>query len=231
MDIVLLGYGKMGRSVEEVAIERGHRIIGRFNDGFPEAFEQCVDVVIEFSTPESALNNVRSSILKGIPVICGTTGWLSQYSQAVEWVRRHNGAFLYASNFSLGVNLFFELNRKLASMMASLNYEVSITETHHIHKKDAPSGTAIALAEDIVSLSEKKSWTMGVPQLGEIPITSHRVEEVAGIHQVCYQSEEDCIKIEHTAHSRRGFALGAVLAAEWIQGKKGVFSMKDVLSF
>lgn len=229
MKIILIGYGKMGKAIEEIALKRGHQIVERRDECSSKELP-FADVALEFTTPQVAFDNVSQAIRAGIPVVCGTTGWADQYQKAVDLTLSKGGAFLYASNFSVGVNVFFELNRVLASMMRSLNYRISIDETHHIHKKDAPSGTAISLAEDIISVTDKTGWTMHNLEENQIQINAYREAEVPGTHKVKYVSEEDTIEIQHTAHSRKGFALGAVLAAEWIYGKKGVFSMKDVLS-
>ena len=189
------------------------------------------DIAIEFSTPDSAFDNIKQALLKKIPVVAGTTGWLSQYDQAVRICNENQTGFLYASNFSVGVTIFFELNKFLAKMMSNLSeYKVSIEESHHVEKLDAPSGTAITLAEGIIEQTNKKGWQLGNKvSEDEIPITAHRIGNTPGMHTITYQSEVDTIEIKHTAHNRLGFALGAVLAAEWLLNKKGVFSMKDVL--
>jgi 4-hydroxy-tetrahydrodipicolinate reductase len=181
--------------------------------------------------PEAALGNISKCIENGVPVVSGTTGWLKDYDKAVTLCKINNGAFIYASNFSLGVNIFFEINRNLAKMMGTLDqYKVSIEETHHTQKLDAPSGTAITLANGIIEETNYKKWTLDAPKSDEIGIVAKRIVNVPGIHEITYESKVDTIQIKHSAHSREGFALGAVIAAEWIIGKNGVFTMKDVLN-
>ena len=227
MKIALLGYGRMGQTIEKIAIDRGHTIVAKIDKDNPdEAYE--ADVAINFSIPTAAYENITSAINKKIPVVCGTTGWLDQLDEVESLCQQNEGAFLYASNFSLGVNLFFELNAKLAEMMQKQPlYTASIEEIHHTQKLDKPSGTAITLAEGIPS--EGKAWHYVEDQGEGVPITSIRKDEVPGTHTVTHRSEIDEISITHTAHNRTGFALGAVLAAEWIRDKKGIFSMRDVL--
>lgn len=231
MKIALLGYGKMGQIIERIAIERGHEIVLRKKstdnyDGLKNA-----DVAIDFSVPAAAVQNISTCFELGIPVISGTTGWLEDYDNMVALCTKNNGAFLYGSNFSLGVNLFFELNSYLAKMMNNLNdYKVSMEEIHHTQKLDAPSGTAITLANGIIENSEYTEWTLDNAQNNQIHIDAKRVDSVPGTHSVFYDSAIDQIEIKHTAHNREGFALGAVVAAEWIENKKGIFSMKDVLN-
>ncbi len=230
MKIALLGYGRMGKTIERLAVERGHEIIYRIKDDIANYDLSLVDVAIDFSIPDAAFENITTCFEQNVPVISGTTGWLDKYEEAVEICKKKNGAFIYASNFSLGVNLFFELNRKLAQMMSSFpDYSVSIEEIHHTQKLDAPSGTAISLAEQIIESSDKKGWKLDHATEGEIPVTAKRIENVPGTHVVSYHSKVDTINIEHIAHSRDGFALGAIVAAEWLQDKKGVYTMKDVL--
>ena len=227
MKIALLGYGRMGQAIEKIAIDRGHTIVAKIDKDNPdEAYE--ADVAINFSIPTAAYENITSAIHKKIPVVCGTTGWLDQLDEVENLCQQNEGAFLYASNFSLGVNLFFELNAKLAEMMQKQPlYTASIEEIHHTQKLDKPSGTAITLAEGIPSAGNV--WHL-VEDNGEgVPITSIRKDEVPGTHTVTHRSEIDEISITHTAHNRTGFALGAIIAAEWIQNKKGIFSMRDVL--
>ena len=227
MKIALLGYGRMGQTIEKIAIDRGHTIVAKIDKDNPdEAYE--ADVAINFSIPTAAYENITSAIHKKIPVVCGTTGWLDQLDEVESICQQNEGAFLYASNFSLGVNLFFELNVKLADMMQKQPlYTASIEEIHHTQKLDKPSGTAITLAEGIPSAGNV--WHL-VEDNGEgVPITSIRKDEVPGTHTVTHRSEIDEISITHTAHNRTGFALGAIIAAEWIQNKKGIFSMRDVL--
>ena len=231
MKIALLGYGKMGKEIEKIAFSRGHEIVIRkdINDTIDITL---ADVAIEFSVPSSAFSNITNCINNNVPVISGTTGWLDQYDEVVKLCNDKESAFMYASNYSLGVNIFFELNKQLAKMMNSLeDYDISMEEIHHTQKLDAPSGTAITLAEGIIENSSKKNWDLGEKTSEEnIPITAKRIPNIPGTHSVWYDSKVDSIEIKHTANSREGFALGAVVAAEWILGKKGVFSMKDVLN-
>ena len=230
MKIAILGYGKMGHVIERIALERGHEIVLKKTsknsfDGLNDA-----DVAIDFSLPSVAVENIKTAIRHGIPVISGTTGWLERYAEMEKLCQEKNGSFLYGSNFSLGVNLFFELNEYLAKMMEKFKeYNVSMEEIHHTQKLDKPSGTAITLANAIIHHSDKKHWAIENPTPSDVFIDVKREENVPGTHCVLYTSEVDYIKIEHVAHNREGFALGAVVAAEWILGKKGVFSMKDVL--
>ena len=236
MKIALIGYGKMGRTIEEIAISRGHEIVLKIDVSNAEDLTQenlkKADVAIEFTTPDSAVDNYRLCFSSGVPVVSGTTGWLSRKEEVEEACQEQQGCFFYASNFSLGVNLFFQLNRKLAHMMNAFDqYQVSMTEVHHIHKLDAPSGTAITLAEDIIDEVKRiNGWTIDEPKSeAELPIHAIREGEVPGIHTVKYDSEVDFIEITHSAKSRRGFAFGAVLAAEFCQGRKGILSMKNLL--
>lgn len=230
MKIALLGYGKMGKVIERIALERGHKIVlKKDHDSSFEGLENA-DVAIDFSVPDSAVENISACLNKGIPVISGTTGWLTDYPKMVELCNAKNGSFIYGSNFSLGVNVFFELNEYLAKMMGNLKqYNVSMEEIHHTQKLDAPSGTAITLAEGVIKHTDYANWTLETPISNEIHIEAKRIENIPGTHSVFYDSEVDQIEIKHTAHSREGFALGAVIAAEWLVGKKGVFTMKDVL--
>ena len=231
MKIALLGYGRMGKEIEKIALSRGHEIVIKKNvDTVIDI--NIADVAIDFSVPTSAYNNITNCINNNVPVISGTTGWLDKYDDAVALCKKKNSAFIYASNFSLGVNIFFELNKQLAKMMSSLeDYNISMEEIHHTKKLDAPSGTAITLAEGIIENSSKNNWELDKKTSEEnIPIVAKRIIDVPGTHSISYDSEVDSIEIKHTAHSRKGFALGAVVAAEWIIGKKGVFSMKDVLN-
>jgi 4-hydroxy-tetrahydrodipicolinate reductase len=230
MKIALLGYGKMGQIIERIALEQNHEIVLRkkSTDTF-EGLEKA-DVAIDFSIPDAAVANIKKCIDLQIPIVCGTTGWLEKYGEMVSYCLQKEGAFLYGSNFSLGVNIFFELNERLAKVMRRFNeYNVSIEEIHHTQKLDAPSGTAITLAQGIISNSDYAKWTLDEALEGEIPIDAIRKENVPGTHSVFYDSAIDQIEIKHTAHNREGFAFGAVIAAEWILNKKGVFSMKDVL--
>ena len=231
MNIALLGYGKMGKVIERIALERGHTIVFKSGRNTSSIDLSNADVAIDFSIPDAAVNNISTCFNNNVPVISGTTGWLESYDQVVDLCNKTNGAFIYGSNFSLGVNVFFELNNYLAQMMNNLKqYNVNIEEIHHTQKLDAPSGTAISLAEGIINNSDKTSWKMDESTTSnEIPVIAKRIPDVPGTHTIDYTSEVDSIKIEHIAHNRNGFALGAVIAAEWIQYKKGVFTMKDVL--
>ncbi|NQY28205.1 MAG: 4-hydroxy-tetrahydrodipicolinate reductase [Flavobacteriaceae bacterium] len=231
MNIALLGYGKMGKVIERIALERGHTIVFKSGRNTSTIDLSNADVAIDFSIPDAAVNNISTCFNNNVPVISGTTGWLESYDQVVDLCNKTDGAFIYGSNFSLGVNVFFELNNYLARMMNNLKqYNVNIEEIHHTQKLDAPSGTAISLAEGIINNSDKTSWKMDESTTSnEIPVIAKRIPDVPGTHTIDYTSEVDSIKIEHIAHNRNGFALGAVIAAEWIQYKKGVFTMKDVL--
>ena len=235
MKIALMGYGKMGKTIERLAVERGHEIVLKVdkdidNADLSQADLSQADVAIDFSVPDAAFKNISACFKKQVPVVSGTTGWLKRYDEAVEICKEQEAAFIYASNYSLGVNLFFELNRNLAKLMQRFSeYNVAIEEVHHTQKLDAPSGTAITLAEQIIENSDKTGWQLDSARENEIPVTAKRIENVPGTHTISYNSEVDTIKIEHVAHSRDGFALGAIIAAEWLQHKKGVFSMKDVL--
>lgn len=234
MKIALLGYGRMGKTIEEIALKRGHKVVLKLNEDIEkvELDKTKIDVAIDFSVPKAAFKNITACFKNQIPVVCGTTGWLDNYEKAVEICKKENTAFIYASNFSIGVNLFFELNKKLAGMMKSIDdYTVEIEEIHHTQKQDAPSGTAISLAQQIISENDKrKNWQLDEADEDEVLIKAKRIEDVPGTHTVSYDSKIDSIEIKHTAKSRDGFALGAVIAAEWLKDKKGVFTMKDVLS-
>lgn len=232
MKIALLGYGKMGKVIERIALERGHEIVLKKSSASTFDGIENADVAIDFSIPDVAVENISICLEKGIPVVSGTTGWLDDYQKIVDLCEAKNGAFLYGSNFSLGVNLFFELNNYLAQMMSKFKeYNVSMEEIHHTQKLDKPSGTAISLAKDILkNYPEKKDWTIDNTTNEELFIDVKRIENVPGTHSVFYNSNVDFIEIKHVAHNREGFALGAVVASEWILGKKGVFSMKDVLN-
>jgi 4-hydroxy-tetrahydrodipicolinate reductase len=236
MNIALIGYGKMGHAIEQIALKRGHSIILRITSANKNEIDathlQAADVAIEFTTPEAARENVLRCISAGVNIVCGTTGWNDQVPEAEAKAKEMMVGFLHASNFSVGVNLFFEVNKLLAGLMNSHNdYAVAIEETHHVQKKDAPSGTAITIAEQILETrNDKKRWVLNdVNDKEAVPIFSYRIENVPGKHKVIYSSAIDDIEITHNAHSRDGFALGAVLAAEFIAGKKGIYSMKDVL--
>lgn len=231
MNIALFGYGKMGKMIEQIALKRNHTIVAKVDVDTTEINYSEIDVAIDFSMPNAAYGNIKNCLEHNIPVISGTTGWLQDYQNAVDLCKEKNGAFIYASNFSLGVNLFFELNSYLAKMMASLKqYNVSMEEIHHTQKLDAPSGTAITLAEGVINETDYTNWKLDQAGELEIPITAKRIADTPGTHTVSYDSEVDGIEIKHTAHNREGFALGAVIAAEWIVGKTGIFTMKDVLN-
>ena len=232
MNIALLGYGRMGKTIEQIAIKRGHKIVLTVDKDDTDYDITKADVAIDFSIPTEAFNNISNCINNNVPVISGTTGWLENYDNAVALCKEKQGAFIYASNYSLGVNIFFELNKTLAKMMSVLKqYNVSMEEIHHTQKLDAPSGTAISLANDIISKHDSfDNWKLDENGEKTIPITAKRIENVPGTHTVNYESEVDSISIEHVAHNRQGFALGAVIAAEWIADKTGVFTMNDVLN-
>lgn len=230
MKIALVGYGKMGKIIDEISQNRRHKVVARLKETPTKESLNDADVVIEFSNPEAAFENIKVCLENKIPVICGTTGWLDKKSEIERIAVEQNSAFLYGSNFSLGVNLFFALNEKLAKLMNNVDeYQCQLEEIHHIHKKDAPSGTAISIAEGIIENSKYEAWKLGETKDKELGIFAIREDEVPGTHSVFYRSEVDEIEIKHTAFNRNGFALGAVIAAEWIVGKQGVFSMKDVL--
>lgn len=231
MKIALLGYGKMGKAIEKIALGRGHEIVLKIDKEDTDFDIKKADVAIDFSLPEVALGNIKHCLKNNVPVISGTTGWLHRYNEAVETCNANKGAFIYASNFSLGVTIFFQLNEYLAKMMNNLpQYDIEMEEIHHTQKLDAPSGTAISLAEGIIKHTDKTAWKLENVATNEIPIVAKRIEDVPGTHTVAYKSEVDTIEITHTAHNRQGFALGAIVAAEWILGKTGVFTMKDVLN-
>ena len=230
MKIALVGYGKMGKIIDEISQSRGHEVVARLKETPNRESLKDADVVIEFSNPEAAFENIKVCLENKIPVICGTTGWLDKKTEIERIAVEQNSAFLYGSNFSLGVNLFFALNEKLAKLMNNVDeYQCQLEEIHHIHKKDAPSGTAISIAEGIIENSKYEAWKLDETKGKELGIFAIREDEVPGTHSVFYRSEVDEIEIKHTAFNRNGFALGAVIAAEWIVGKQGVFSMKDVL--
>jgi 4-hydroxy-tetrahydrodipicolinate reductase len=236
MKIALLGYGKMGKAIEEIALQKGHSIcltidLENQQDLTKENLQKA-DVAIEFTSPENAANNILQCFNAGTPVVCGTTGWLNKIDAIKRMCIEQNTAFLYSSNYSIGVNIFFEVNKKLAELMSKHNYDVIIEETHHTQKKDAPSGTAITIAEQILKeMPNKKKWVNEKSNNNEeLSIISHRMDPAPGTHSVKYSSIIDEIEIIHTAHNREGFASGAVLAAEFIKDKKGIFSMKDVLN-
>ena len=231
MNIALLGYGRMGKSIELIAKERNHRITLRVSDKNSNYDFSNTDVAIDFSIPSAAVFNIKKAIDSSVPVISGTTGWLDQYEDVLDYCKSKNGTFLYTSNFSLGVNIFFEINKRLSQLMSNVDgYTTEIEEIHHTKKLDAPSGTAITLAEHIIENTNYNNWTIDTPQSDEIYIDAKRIENIPGTHEITYNSEIDSINIKHTAHSRQGFAMGAVIAAEWIKDKKGIFSMRDVLN-
>jgi 4-hydroxy-tetrahydrodipicolinate reductase len=236
MKIVISGYGKMGKEVEAIAIKRGHQIIAKIDQ--PDEWEQLkavwptADVVIDFSQPEVVVDNLKRCFQAGVPIVTGTTGWYGQMEEVVHNCKAQKATLFYAPNFSIGVNIFFRANRQLAKLMAGTEgYSVQIDETHHIHKLDAPSGTAIQIAEGIISQNPSiKQWVNKVSDLpSALSILSKREGEVTGTHEVIYDSEVDVITLKHEARNRSGFALGAVLAAEFVQGKQGVFTMNDLL--
>ena len=231
MKIALLGYGRMGKAIEQIAIERGHAIVALVDKNKNQGNLSEADVAINFSVPDAAVANIKAAMEKQIPVVCGTTGWLEHLKEVEDYCTQNKSAFIYASNFSVGVNLFFKLNKILAKLMhPHKSYTPQMKEIHHIHKLDAPSGTAITLAEGVFDQSEYTDWSIDETN-GEttLPIAVERTGEVPGTHSIEYKSGVDSISIQHEAHSRQGFALGAVIAAEWIQNKKGVFTMNDVL--
>ncbi len=231
MKIALLGYGKMGKTVEKLALQKGHSIVFKTNETSNVTDLSETDIVIEFSTPEAAVNNLKLCLKNDIPVVSGTTGWLDKYGEMIKLCEKRNGSFIYASNFSVGVNLFFNINEFVSKLMAPWkDYGVYLEEIHHTEKKDAPSGTAITLAEEIIKNSDKKEWKLDGKSEKELTITARRIEDVKGTHIINYKSNIDTISIKHKAHSREGFALGAILAAEWLLDKKGVYTMKDVLN-
>ena len=238
MKIALIGYGKMGKTIEQIALSRGHQIVSIVDINNPEEFQSAnfksADVAIEFTTPATAFDNYMKSFAAGVPVVSGTTGWLDRIGEIKEKCETEGKTFFYASNFSIGVNIFFALNKYLAKIMNNFpSYNISMTETHHIHKLDAPSGTAITLAEGILeNVDRKERWTLETAeQPTDLPIHAIREGEVPGIHEVTYESDVDYISIKHDAKSRAGFALGAVVAAEFTAGKKGFLGMDDMLQF
>ena len=232
MKIALLGYGRMGKAIEKIALDRGHEIVAIYDKDEKKGTLSDAQVAINFSVPYAAVKNLKEAFDAGVAVVCGTTGWLEQLDEIHAYCNKKNSGFLYASNFSVGVNLFFKLNELAAKLMKGHEdqYTAHIEETHHIHKLDAPSGTAITLAEGIAKVNPHyPSWTMDEDKSG-LKISAYREGEVPGTHSVTYHAKIDQISIEHKAHSREGFALGAVIAAEWLNGKEGIFSMSDVLN-
>ena len=232
MKIALFGYGKMGKEIEQIALQRGHEIVLKINEG--EQYDISIaDIAIDFSVPNAALSNIVSCFKNNVPVISGTTGWLDDFDKAIDVCKENNGSFIYASNFSIGVNIFFELNKQLAKMMSSQEeYSINVEEIHHTKKLDTPSGTAITLAEGIINNTSKRDWQLKETQVnaGTIPIEAKRILDVPGTHIISYESQIDSIEIKHTAHNRKGFALGAIIAAEWLNNKIGIYTMKDVLN-
>ncbi|MDG1793107.1 MAG: 4-hydroxy-tetrahydrodipicolinate reductase [Flavobacteriaceae bacterium] len=232
MKIALLGYGKMGKVIEKIAISRGHEIALKIDKDSEPYDIKTVDVAIDFSMTDAAVENISMALNNGIPIISGTTGWLSKMESVKALCTSKKGAFIYASNFSLGVNIFFELNKHLAKMMSNLSdYSINLEEIHHTQKQDAPSGTAITLAEGVLEHSVYDSWELAPTEdVRRLAITAKRIDDVPGTHTVNYESQIDTISITHTAHTREGFGLGAVVAAEWLIGKTGIFTMNDVLN-
>jgi 4-hydroxy-tetrahydrodipicolinate reductase len=232
MKIALLGYGRMGKTIETYATQRNHQIVYILDKEQEEGTLSEADVAINFSVPEAAVSNIKAALEQKIPVVSGTTGWLEKYEEVVAFCKTQQSAFLYASNFSIGVNLFFKINQFVARLMHPHQsaYQTEIQEIHHIHKLDAPSGTAITIAEGIIKETDYTDWELDNASQGTLPIEALREGEVPGTHTVHYRSEIDQISIRHEAFKRDGFALGAVVAAEWLVGKKGVFSMEEVLN-
>ncbi|MFK7784835.1 MAG: 4-hydroxy-tetrahydrodipicolinate reductase [Crocinitomicaceae bacterium] len=240
MKLALIGYGKMGKIIEGIAISRGHTITGKASSTQPiETVDFSeVDVAIEFTTPNFAVRHIEHCLNENTPIVVGTTAWNEQLPYVKTLVTQKDGALLHASNFSIGVNVFFDLNKRLAKLMANYSdYKPSLEETHHVHKLDAPSGTAVTIANDMMFENDKiRSWKLGegstpAIQKGQLPVTSYRKPDVPGTHIVTYESPIDTIQLSHTAHSREGFALGAVVAAEFLHEKKGIFTMQDVIKF
>ena len=231
MKLAILGYGKMGKTIEKLATQKGHEIIYKLGSNLEEGNLKNADAAIDFSIPEAAVENITNCFSEGIPIVSGTTGWLDSYNNVLKKCEERNGRFIYASNFSVGVNLFFNINEYVAQLMAPWDeYDVSVEEIHHTEKKDAPSGTAITIAEGIIKHTDKENWKLDKFSENIIPITAKREGDVKGTHTVEYKSKIDTISIQHEAHSREGFAKGAILAAEWLAKKEsGVYTMKDVL--
>lgn len=234
MKIALFGYGKMGKEIEQIALQRGHEIVLKIK-GTEEYDISQAEIAIDFSVPNAALSNIVSCFRNNVPVISGTTGWLDDFDKAIDVCKENNGSFIYASNFSIGVNIFFELNKQLAKMMNSQKeYSINLEEIHHTKKLDTPSGTAITLAEGIINHTSKRDWQLKERQTQinaeTILIEAKRVPDVPGTHIISYESQIDSIEIKHTAHNRKGFALGAIIAAEWLNNKIGIYTMKDVLN-
>ena len=231
MKIALLGYGKMGKVIERIALERGHEIVLKKDESNTFDGLSIADVAIDFSVPSAAVDNISNCFHANVPVVSGTTGWLEHFDEMVALCNEKQGGFISSSNFSLGVNIFFELNEYLAKIMSQFDsYKVTMEEIHHTQKLDAPSGTAISLAKGVIENSNYANWTMDQAKNNEIHIEAKRIGDVPGTHTVTYDSIVDSIELKHTAHNREGFALGAVIAAEWLAGKKGIYTMKDVLN-
>lgn len=233
MNIALVGYGKMGEKIEELALERGHSISHKINSHNKEEDWSNCDLAIEFSHPDAAVDNIYRAIESKTPIVVGTTGWHEKFEEIQLKIIETNGALFYASNFSLGVNIFYQINQTLARLMSVQNsYKVKIEETHHTQKLDAPSGTAIVLADQIIANhSAYSEWSMEAKEKNDIPIVSKRIDNVTGDHVIRYQNEIDNIEIKHSAKNRNGFALGAILAAEFLINRKGIYSMNDLLNF
>jgi 4-hydroxy-tetrahydrodipicolinate reductase len=231
MKIALLGYGKMGKVIERIALERGHEIVLKKDEHNRYDGLSTADVAIDFSVPTAAVDNISNCFHANVPVVSGTTGWLEHYDEMIALCNEKQGGFISSSNFSLGVNIFFELNEYLAKIMAQFDsYKVTMEEIHHTQKLDAPSGTAISLAKGVIENSNYANWTLDQAKNNEIHIEAKRIGDVPGTHTVTYDSIVDSIELKHTAHNREGFALGAVIAAEWLAGKTGIYNMKDVLN-
>ncbi len=230
MKIALVGYGKMGKTIERLALKRGYEIVYKGSSSRTEGIITDADVAIEFSTPETAFENIKTCLENNIPTVSGTTGWTDQFDKIIKFCEERNGSFLWASNFSVGVNLFFNLNDRLAKIMRSWGeYKPSVTEIHHLEKKDTPSGTAISIAEGILKHSEMNEWSLDSVDGNKLNIHAKRESDVKGLHEVSFTSEIDSISIKHEAFNRDGFGIGAIAAAEWLQNKKGIYTMKDVL--
>jgi 4-hydroxy-tetrahydrodipicolinate reductase len=232
MKIALLGYGRMGKAIEKIALDRGHEIVYISDKDETQGDLSLADVAINFSVPQAAVENIKSALAENIPVVCGTTGWLDHYQEVVDYCKANQSGFLYASNFSIGVNLFFKINTLAAKLMKphQEKYHPSLEEIHHIHKLDAPSGTALTLADAVLNESDLKGWEIDGNIKDKLNISSIREGEVPGTHTVKYTSSIDEISLKHQSFGRKGFALGAVVAAEWLADKKGIYSMNDVLN-
>jgi len=234
MKIALFGYGKMGKEIEQIALKRGHEIVLKIRENEKYDISKA-DIGIDFSVPNAALHNIISCFKNNVPVISGTTGWLDDFDKALTVCKENKGSFIYASNFSIGVNLFFELNKSLAKMMnPHKDYSLDVEEIHHTKKLDTPSGTAISIAEQIIKNSSKSDWELIEDSVNQdsnsVPISAKRILDTPGTHKVSYKSEIDSIEIKHIANNRKGFALGAIIAAEWLIKKNGIYTMKDVLN-